>query len=215
MMKTYELVLFDFDGTLVDTVADIAFYANSVLVDEGFLSHAVGEVKNAIGLGVHELLKCLEPSLGLSSERLDRAVTRFKQAYREKPVRKTRPYPGVAKALSGPLGGTPKAIITNKPQDITLQILRELGMEHHFEHVIGMHAGYPPKPDPIAMETVIKKMKQKKNSVVYIGDSRVDSETCLNAGVDFVWMDYGYDQLTSEKYLHRFSAAEDWIKLIA
>jgi phosphoglycolate phosphatase len=214
-MKKYSLLLFDFDGTLVDTVGDIAYYVNRVLAEAGYSRHDVEEVKRAIGLGVHELFHGLEPKLELGTQRLEQMVESFKAQYRMKPVRETKPYPHVLEMLAGKLADTPKAIVTNKPQDITEQILRELGMSHHFQYLIGMHAGYPPKPDPAAMEFIIAKLDQPKNGVVYLGDSRVDSMTCQNAAVDFVWMDYGYDHLEADNYLHRFSSALDWAKLIA
>lgn len=213
-MKKYSLLLFDFDGTLVDTVGDIAFYANLVFSQTGYPKHSLEEVKNAIGLGVHELFCSLEPSLGLDTARLEQAVLSFKAQYRSAPVRETQPYPYVLEMLSGKLANTPKAIITNKPQDITEQILKELGMADLFECLIGMHAGYPPKPDPAAMEFIIHKMARSKSEAVYIGDSHVDLLTCQNAAVDFIWMDYGYDRLEKSEYLNRFSSALDWAKLI-
>lgn len=213
-MKKYRLLLFDFDGTLVDTVEDIAYYANQALVKAGYSRHSVAEVKEAIGLGVHELFHGLEPKLGLDTQNLEQIVLSFKSQYYMAPVRETKPYPHVLEMLSGKLANTPKAIVTNKPQDITEQILKELGMADHFEHLIGMHAGYPPKPNPAAMEFVIDKMGLSKSAAVYLGDSLVDSVTCQNAAVDFVWMDYGYDRLEKENYLHRFSSALDWVKLI-
>ncbi len=214
-MKKYSLLLFDFDGTLVDTVGDISYYVNQVLAKAGYAPHSVEEVKKAIGLGVHELFHGLEPELVLDSQDLEQMVLSFKAQYRMTPVRETKPYPHVMEMLSGKLANTPKAIVTNKPQDITEQILSELGMSDFFQHLIGMHAGYPPKPDPTAMEFIISKFDHPKNGAVYLGDSRVDSITCQNAAVDFVWMDYGYDHLEGESYLHRFSSALDWAKLIA
>ncbi len=214
-MKKYSLLLFDFDGTLVDTVGDIAYYVNQVLVKSGYPRHGVDEVKKAIGLGVHELFCGLEPKLELGTQRLEQMVESFKAQYRMAPVRETKPYPHVLEILSGKLASTPKAIVTNKPQDITEQILKELGMSEYFQYLIGMHAGYPPKPDPTAMEFIIGQLDIPKSAAVYLGDSRVDSLTCQNAAVDFVWMDYGYDRLEEESYLHRFSSALDWAKLIA
>ena len=214
-MPGYELLLFDFDGTLVDTVEDIAFYANSVLVDHGHAPRPVTEVKNAIGFGVHELLKALAPALGNEVAVLEEAVQLFKRRYREEPVRRTKPFPGVVETLSGPLSAVKKAIITNKPQDITLQILDLLKLAPYFELVIGMHAGHPPKPDPESMIFTMQKFGASPEACVYIGDSRVDAETSKNAGVDFAWVDYGYDVLGGEKRTYEFKSAGEWERLVS
>lgn len=207
---SYHLFLFDFDGTLVDTVGDIAFYANQVLREFGEHECSVEQVKRSIGLGVHELLKGVSPSFGQDPERLDRAVTLFKKYYRQKPVRETKPFPDVLEVLSGPLRNLPKAIITNKPQEITLEILNVLNMRHFFDRVIGMHAGYAPKPDPESTLATMKTFHSEAASTVFIGDSRIDAQTCQNAGIDFVWVDYGYGYAEGFLPRFKFSAAKEW-----
>ena len=214
MSGGYKLLLFDFDGTLVDTVHDIAFYANSVLGEHGIKPRPVEQVKGAIGLGVHELLKSLAPTIGENSQILDKAVELFKLRYRENPVRKTEPFPSVVEMLSGPLSSVKKAIITNKPHDITLQILDQLNLSGYFELVIGMNSGYLAKPDPGAMVFAIQKLSADPQTSIYIGDSRVDAETSANAGVDFAWVRYGYDVLDGEKRAYEFDGAEQWEVLV-
>ena len=211
----YEALLFDFDGTLVDTVEDIAFYANSVLADYGYRPCTVGQVKGAIGFGVHELVKTLAPSIDEEPQRLEKAVEAFRARYREEPVRKTRPFPGVTGMLSGPLAAVKKAIITNKPQDITLQILDRLKLASYFELVIGMHAGHPPKPDPSSILFAMRQLGAAPQACVYIGDSRVDAEVSKNAGIDFAWVSYGYDVLDGEKAAFKFESAGEWKKLLS
>ena len=210
----YELFLFDFDGTLVDTVGDIAYHVNRVLTAFGQKRCSVSQVKRSIGMGVHELLKGVSPLLAHDAQRLEQAVELFKKSYRENPVRKTRPFPGVARALAGPLKNVTKAIITNKPQDITLRILEALDLKPFFKLVIGMHADHPPKPAPDAVLHAMKKFRAKPASTVYIGDSRIDAKTCVNAGIDFVWMDYGYDRVDGFLPRFKFSSARDWEKLL-
>ncbi len=213
-MKKYELILFDFDGTLVDTVGDIAYHANQVLVDFGHEVRSVLQVREAIGLGVHELLKELAPGFGDDALRLEAAVELFKKKYRENPVRETRPFPGVLEALRGSLVNTKKGIITNKPQDITQQILSELGLAEYFEVLVGMHAGFPPKPDPSGIYHAMERLGVGVDRTVYVGDSLVDAEAAQNAGVDFAWVSYGYDEPKKMEAVFRFSTATEWSILV-
>ncbi len=171
-------------------------------------------MKDAIGFGVHELLKDLAPGLGTDPAVLEEAVQAFKRAYRAEPVIRTAPFPGVVDALSGPLAGVRKAIITNKPQDITQVILARLGLDRYFEGVIGMHAGHPPKPDPESTLFMLERFGTAPERCVYVGDSRVDAETSVNAGVDFAWVRYGYDRLGGEKRAWEFGSAGEWAVLV-
>ena len=215
MPAPYRLILFDFDGTLVDTVSDIAFYVNEVLRERGFASVSVESVKGAVGWGVHELLKTLAPGFAEDPEGLDRSVERFKTAYRARPVRVTRPFPYVVDMLKGPLKNTKKAIVTNKPQDITLRVLEELKLGGYFEAVIGTQADFPPKPDPSASLHVMGSMGVPREETIYIGDSRVDAETSVKAGIDFGWVDYGYQGPGDLTPHHTFSSAAQWGRLVS
>lgn len=194
---------------------DIAHHANKVLVRYGFKACPAEAVRECIGWGVHELLKGLAPAFAAEPERLERAVDDFKAAYRREPVLGTRPFPDVREVLEGPLARTKKAIVTNKPQDITLQILDVLGLSGSFEKVIGMHAGYPPKPDPAALNHVIHSLGGTAAKAVYVGDSPVDGETSCAAGVDFAWVDYGYHASEGIQPRYRFSSARDWAVLVS
>ncbi len=213
-MKKYELLVFDFDGTLVDTVEDIAYYANAVLIEYGCESQPVARVRQEIGLGVHELLKGLAPEFEGGAARLEEAVNLFKKMYRQQPVRKSDAFESVRSVLAGPLAKTKKAIVTNKPQDITEQILKELGLETYFEAVIGMHAGFSPKPDPTSLLHVINRLATPLEKSIFIGDSGVDAATAENARVDFAWVSYGYDQPKNISSAARFDSASQWAVLV-
>ena len=209
----YRLLLFDFDGTLVDTIGDIAHYVNEVLSDFGRPACSVEQVKHSIGFGVHELLKGVDPFFTRDHGRLEEAVALFKKQYREKPVLKTIMYPGVKEALTGPLGNVRKAIITNKPQDIALMILDELDLRRYFDLVIGMNGAHAPKPDPSSVFFSMRQFGIGPADTVYIGDSRIDGETSKNAGIDFGWVDYGYDEDSGMAPRFKFSSADEWKKL--
>ncbi len=213
-MKRYELILFDFDGTLVDTIADIAHYANLTLKRYGHRERSRKEIQEAVGWGVHELLKKLEPDFSLDEKRLEDAVTFFKSGYQEKPVVTAGAYESVREMLGGPLSRIKKAIVTNKPQDITMKILKELALEHHFEIVVGINAGFPPKPDPAGVRHILEKLSVSAEKTLFIGDSGdVDGQTSRNAGVDFGWVDYGYHGIHEHKPLMVFSSAAEWAKI--
>jgi phosphoglycolate phosphatase len=211
-VKGYPLVIFDFDGTLVDTAPDIAHYANGVLADHGFAPRGIEDVKRAIGKGVHELLKGLAPALGDDSEKLEQAVATFRSRYAENPVLSTKPYPHVVRMLEVALRGAKKAIATNKPQEITERILKILSLDRHFDLVIGMGSPFPPKPDPASLRHIVDRMGAKKGETVLVGDSAVDAEAARRADVDFVWMEYGYDRSpgADPAVKNRFSSASKW-----
>jgi phosphoglycolate phosphatase len=209
-MKKYKLIIFDFDGTLVDTIEDIATYVNQILGIYGYPKHRIDEIKMAVGWGVHELLKCLEPELGANPQKLDEAVNLFKSMYLKNPVIKTNAYKGVRDVLDGALSGIKKAIVTNKPQDITVDILDRLKLAHHFEMVVGINSGFAPKPDAAATHEVIRRIGTSAENVVFIGDSGIDAQTSKNAGVDFGYVEYGYHRLDDETALYRFSEASQW-----
>lgn len=214
-MKKYDLLVFDFDGTLVDTVGDIAYYANWTLKEYGYAgTHDVSRVKKAIGLGVHELLKDLEPMIAQSPEQLEIAAEYFKKGYRERPVRITEAFASARQMLDGPLASVKKAIVTNKPQDITERILRELKMDHYFQMLIGMHAGFAPKPDPAGLLHVIKALGSTPDTTIFVGDSSVDAATSLNAHVDFAWVSYGYDEIKPGNARWSLHSADQWKKLV-
>jgi len=215
MPPPYKLLLFDLDGTLVDTVGDITHYVNEVLLERGDKPVSVEQVKEAIGWGVHELLKILAPAFCEDPKGLERAAATFKDRYKKNPVLNTRPFPGVAEVLAGPLKNVPKVIVTNKPQDIAIRVLETLGLTRCFEEVIGTLGDFPPKPDPSSCLHLMRRFGTPRKSTVYIGDSAVDAETSAAAGIDFAWVDYGYQATGNFVPRYRFSNAAEWKKLVS
>jgi len=209
----YKLLIFDFDGTLVDTAPDIALYANEVLAEYGYPERSLAEVKKAVGRGVHELLRELAPAFGDQLPKLEEAVASFKKRYWARPVVHTKPFAGVVETLSGPLHVFKKAIVTNKPHSLTQKILDELSLSHFFNIVIGLDMEFPAKPHPASVKRVIESQNVQPFETLFLGDSYVDAETCLNAGIDFAWVDWGYDQLNGHTPAFRFSSPLDWKKL--
>ena len=172
-------------------------------------------VREAIGWGVHELLKILAPDFCADPAGLEEAVRTFKERYTAKPVRQTRAFPQVVEMLQGPLKGVHKAIVTNKPHDITLRVLEELKLTDCFEAVIGMNAGFEPKPHPGAIQHLLKKFAVNVTETVYVGDSPVDAQASSAAGIDFAWMDDGYQAVETRERRYSFSSAAEWSRLVS
>lgn len=208
----YELLIFDFDGTLVDTAPDIAHHANVVLAEYGFATHNLNKVKKAIGRGVHDLFR----DLGFqgSDSLLNEAVARFKEEYSKRPVIRTAPYPHVQKNLAGPLKFVKKAIVTNKPQGLTVQILEVVGLASFFDLVIGDGADFPKKPDPASTKFVMRTLRVLPSRTVFIGDSGIDQETAANAGIDFSHVSYGYDASFRPAAGESLKSASEWAKIL-
>lgn len=216
-MSGYSLAIFDFDGTLIDTAPDIAKLMNAILVHEhGMNESTLEDVKSSIGWGVHELVEKLAAKQSFSFDRstVEAIVTEFKSQYRINPVDLSRPYDGVVDMLSGDLSGIKKCIVTNKPHDITIQILELLDMSCFFESVIGMGSGFAPKPDPSGILKVMDGCCADPKDTVFIGDSNIDLNAAQRAGIDFVWMEYGYDTIPETKPTFTFSSAHQWRSLI-
>ena len=209
----YDLVIFDFDGTLVDTAEDIAFYANCVLRAYGFPERSLKEVKSAIGRGVRDLFIRLAPGFKKNERRLKRAIGLFRDVYTARPVLKTAPFPGVRETLSGPLKSLKKAIVTNKPQGITERILEELKLGNYFDRVVGHGEGARKKPDPGSVSKILYAFNIKPNRAIYIGDSQIDYQTAKNAGCDFAWASYGYDRLKAKR-VKTCASPKEWSRLI-
>lgn len=205
-------MIFDFDGTLVDTAPDIAYHANAVLKKYRFKTRSLSAVKKAIGHGVHELLK----DLGFEGNEaaLEAAVLEFKKKYTQEPVLTTTPYPHVRRMLSGPLKKIRKTIITNKPQALTDKILDHLDLGKFFELVIGEGGEYPRKPDPASVRHTLRRFKARPERTVLIGDSQVDYDTADRAGIDFIHVRYGYDVSFRPQKVRRVESAADWLKAL-
>ena len=213
-MKSYRLIVFDFDGTLVDTAPDILTCVNAVFAENGLPTCDLSEVRQAIGLGVRRLVHRLSLASSPSETNLDRLASAFKTRYAMNLVVESKPYPDVLKVLSGPLSSMKKAIVTNKPNCLLNQILNHFGFNLFFHHVIGTGSNFPAKPKADAVQFVMKDLGVNPKEVMLIGDSQVDMETARNAGVDFGWVSFGYEDQPPHGCGRVFSNAAEWTHLL-
>ena len=183
------LIFYDLDGTLVDTLQDIADAANHMLVRLGLPPREPTDIRGAIGSGVQELVRrCLRTD---DPARIDQGVALYRAYYTQHLLDHSRLYPGAQKLLDH-FKDRRQAVITNKPNPYSTDILRSLGVAGYFCEIIGGNSGYPAKPDPAALLAVMGREGVAAEQAVLIGDSPIDIETGRRAGALTVTLTHGF-----------------------
>ena len=186
-----ELIIFDLDGTLIDSSDDIAWAANMTLVYMGYNEMDLDAIKEGIGWGVKTLLQKLMPQEG--PERIDDARVKFLEYYWDHLTVNTILYPGVRETIDYFKDHDKKmAIVTNKPIKFTEKILNELALKDFFLMVLGGDSLVNRKPDPEPVEKVISTLGVTKGKTVFVGDSKIDGETGKRAGIFTIGVEYGF-----------------------
>jgi phosphoglycolate phosphatase len=189
-------VLFDLDGTLLDTLEDIANSANRALIRHGLPANEVDAYRYFIGDGVAMLI-----SRALPDEKRDRGiiaecVKAFREDYSRNWNVKTRPYKGVPELLEALAARHIKmAILSNKPDDFTKQCVSELLPNHSFEMVLGQRDAIPMKPDPGGALEIADRLGITPSRFLYLGDSGIDMETAVRADMFPVGVLWGFRPL--------------------
>jgi phosphoglycolate phosphatase len=185
------LLIFDLDGTLIDSSFDIAWCANGTLRAFGYAPKSVEYIKANIGWGVKMLLEKLMP--GQSAEGLTKAREKFLELYARRLIVDTRLYPGVKETLVFfAEKGKKMAIATNKPEGLTKRILDELGIGVYFCFVAGGDSFANRKPNPEPLLKIADSLGVALTDVIFVGDSPIDSEAGRNAGIFTIGVPYGY-----------------------
>jgi phosphoglycolate phosphatase len=181
----FDAVLFDLDGTLLDTLDDIADSVNASLSSMGHPTHEVGAYKLMIGEGVRHLASCALPEPVRDDETaIDELLVRVSDEYAKRWNVKTRPYDGVPEMLDELAGlGMRIAILSNKPHEFTVLNVRDLLPKWSFDAVIGHRDGVPVKPDPSQAIEIAKQLGIEARRFLYLGDSGVDMLTAKAAGM--------------------------------
>lgn len=179
------LAVFDLDGTLVDSLADLHASVNHALAAVGLPPRSLAEVRTYVGEGSRVLLaKAVAPR----GELLDPALAAWRPHYAAHCLDRTRAYPGVAALLAG--AARPLAVLTNKPGEMARKILDGLGLSPRFAAVVGGDEA-PRKPDPAGLLALMARLGASAAETVFIGDSRHDVETARRAGVPVVAVTWG------------------------
>jgi phosphoglycolate phosphatase len=191
----FPLVVFDLDGTLIDSERDLADAVNALLAERGAASLSERVVGGMVGDGAAVLVRRAFDAAGLAVD--DAALSRFLQLYDERLTRTTRPYDGIIDALTSlrSLGAT-AAVLTNKPSNHTTRLLDELGLATFFSTSIGGDGPFARKPDPAGLLHLVRVHDSHAGATVMVGDSHIDAATAAAAGTGFCLAEYGFGART-------------------
>jgi phosphoglycolate phosphatase len=185
-------LVFDLDGTLIDSRRDLADATNALVVEYGGTPLSEEEVTGMVGEGAAVLVRRALAAAGLDPA-TPNAVDRFLAHYETRLTAHTRPYPGIPEALTRlRAAGRTLAVLTNKPQRATARILGELGLARLLSHVIGGDTAAGRKPDPAGLLQLVAAASAAPSSTVLVGDSPIDLETARRAGTGICLARYGF-----------------------
>ncbi|MBQ9661048.1 MAG: HAD-IA family hydrolase [Bacteroidales bacterium] len=194
MASTFKLVLFDLDGTLLDTIEDLAAAVSYALERRGFPLHSLEEYRRMVGHGVRNLVRQALPAAHQADEALlDAALADFKTWYTAHIDERSRPYPGIRDLLADlHAAGIRIAVASNKFQSGTERLVREFFPDIPFVAILGNREGFPLKPDPEIVGEVLRTAGVAPEEAVMVGDSGTDMLTARNGGIAAIAVGWGY-----------------------
>lgn len=187
------LVIFDLDGTLLNTIADLANSTNRALEQLGYATHATQAYNLMVGNGIDKLFERALPEGERTEENILRVRQLFVPHYDVHNADDSRPYPGITSLLKGlQAEGLQLAVASNKYQAATEKLVAHYFPEIHFIAVLGQREGIAVKPHPAIVYDILKVTKVQPEEVLYVGDSGVDMQTALHAGVTACGVTWGF-----------------------
>lgn len=182
-------LIFDLDGTLIDSGVDLALSVNATLKQTGRPPLPHDQIFSYVGQGAPRLIeRALGP--GATQGECEQALAFFLSYYREHMLDNTVTYPGVREGLAA-LEGMPMAVLTNKPVRFSRRILEGLGLASYFRYVYGGNSFESKKPNPAGMEILLRDFGASPKQAMLVGDSEVDVQTARNAGTWCCCVTYG------------------------
>lgn len=189
----YKAVLFDLDGTLLDTIEDLADSMNVVLNRLGFPSHTAETCKEFVGDGVEMFALRALPETHRDNATVARCAADMRRVYRERWSLKTRLYDGITGLLDGLTRRNIKmSVLSNKPDDSTKAMVAELLAKWRFDPVLGVRPSVPKKPEPTAAIEIATKLELLPERILYLGDTGTDMKTATAAGMFAVGALWGF-----------------------
>ena len=190
-MKRYDTVIFDLDGTLLNTLEDLADAVNHVMRENGYPQRTLEEVRRFVGNGIRRLMEQAVPE-GVTGENFEHVFEEFRNYYTEHCQIKTRAYAGVMELLKTLAErGIAMAIVSNKNHAAVCE-LNEIYFKEYISVAIGQKDGIRKKPAPDTVLQALKELGKEAAGAVYVGDSEVDFMTAENSEMDCVLVTWGF-----------------------
>lgn len=187
----FDAIVFDLDGTLIDTLEDLKDSVNFALNKFGFPERNLDEIRSFVGNGVKRLVYLSVPD-GTDEETSAKCLEIFKEHYKGNSRNKTAPYEGIPEMLEKvQAAGFKTAVVTNKIQDAAIEIIRCF-FGGKIDVIIGQVDGVAQKPEPDGVWLALEKLGADRSKAVYIGDSEVDCMTAHNAGLPCIGVTWGF-----------------------
>lgn len=187
-----KLLIFDFDGTLVDTITDVGLCFNQALRENGFPEHQPDSFSEFVGGDLETVISKMLPPGQATPENLANMKVSYRKLYSESAKENTRPYPGIYHLLCElKNAGFYMAINSNKGQSLLDQLVKDLFPDRFFDAVVGYQEARPPKPSPYGVELICEIYGCSITEAIYIGDGKSDIDTAANAGIPCIFVLWG------------------------
>ncbi len=195
MIKTpFKAIIFDLDGTLINTIDDLCDTVNQLLEDHQLTHHPREAYLTMVGDGIRMLIKRALPEyLSCNDDIVDEWMAKFKIAYLHHWNLKTAPYPGISEMLHQiKTMNIKKGILSNKPQEFTTLCVDHFFPEYTFDAVFGARPDHAVKPDPASALAIANLFKVEPKDILYVGDTSIDMKTAINAGMFPLGVEWGF-----------------------
>lgn len=184
-----QLIIYDLDGTLVDTREDIARSANHMLSQMELPAIPKEEVARYVGRGLFQLIQsCLKTE---DPKKIEKGAKIYRSFYAEHMLDYSALYPGAREILEY-FKGRKQGVLTNKPNPFSENLLKALGVGSYFDMIVAGDSEYPKKPSPAAVHAMMHRWQVSPAQTLFVGDSLVDIETARNAGVEIAVVSHGF-----------------------
>lgn len=212
----YKYVIFDLDGTLLNTLDDLGNAGNYALSEQGFPTHEIEKYRYFVGNGIPKLIERILPEEKRAGS-FDKTYRLFCEYYNAHKRDFTRPYDGIPELLKKlSEAGIKTAVVTNKADEFAGVLISDI-FGRLIEKTYGSIEGIPKKPDPCLVNKAISDFGAEKKDVLYVGDSSVDMETALNAGLDSCGVIWGFrdrEELENSGAKYVVTNAEELLDII-
>ncbi len=209
-------LVFDLDGTLIDSRRDITTAVNRTRAGYGLPPLALEQVVTMVGEGARLLIERALPEI--PADRVDATLPVYLEHYRQVCLDETRPYPGIVEMLARLAATYPLALLSNKGEELSRLVLRGLDLDRFFREILGGDSLRTRKPDPAGLYLLAERLGVPVERLMLVGDTRIDAEAARNAGCAFALVEWGFPRPTGVDALQadlRIGRAEELVSALS